>query len=58
MNFNITRTSDWDFSEQKEINTLEELMLFIKNNGSCIITHAAEPYVKIHQIEIYDDYRE
>ena len=63
MKFNVTRTSDWDYLEQKEINTLEELMSFVETNGSCIVTAAFDTESSIDRwtipsIEIYDDWRE
>lgn len=36
-----------------ELNSLEELMEFVKENGQCIVTSYKHP-----AIEIYDDYRE
>ena len=63
MKFNITRTSDWDYLEQKEINTLEELVSFVKTNGPCIVTAPINIESSINKwtipsIEIYDDWRE
>jgi hypothetical protein len=50
MKFKITRSSDWNYKEEKEINTLEELIEFNKEKGNLIL--------KEDEIEIYDDYRE
>ena len=63
MKFNVTRTSDWDYLEQKEINSLEELMSFIKANGACVVTAAIDEESStgkwtIPSIEIYDTWRE
>ena len=58
MKFNVTRTSNWDYSEQKEINTLEELMSFVKTNGSCIVMEDINTGWTIPRIEIYDSWRE
>lgn len=63
MTFKITKTSDWDYSEFKEISTIEELMAFRDEvDKELIITDfdnsstTYEPYKWC--IEIYDDYRE
>lgn len=68
MKFNVTRTSDWGYEEQIEINSLEELISFIKEQGSCIVTvpmvpigiEGTDSFKKslIPSIEIYDDWRE
>lgn len=57
MKFEVTKTSDWDYKEQIEINSLEELMEFVTKNG-CIIVTAKSKYVPMNSIEIYDDWRE
>lgn len=61
MKFNVTRTSDWEYREQVNINTLEELMKFADDNGEIIIT-PYNPVVNVTgglpSIEIYDDWRE
>lgn len=41
----------------KEINTLEELLAFIKKNGQIVIGKSYQNK-KYLEIEIYDDYRE
>ncbi len=68
MKFNVTRTSDWGYREQIEINSLEELISFIKEHGECIVNVPIAPigiettdsFKKslIPSIEIYDDWRE
>ena len=62
MKFEVTRTSDWNYKERVEINTLEELLNFCKENDQIIIT-VPEPVVKVNReylpsIEIYDTWRE
>ena len=63
MKFNVTRTSDYGYLEQKEFNTLEELLDFCKKNGEIILSSPPEPVVKVNReylpsIEIYDTWRE
>lgn len=61
MKFNIYRTSDHiiftnldkNDSNEKEFNTLEELLKWIEEIGKLVIIDAADK-----TIEIYDDYRE
>lgn len=53
MFFDITRSSVWDYKARKEINTLEELERFQKENHAPLIVDFRE-----QTIEIYDDYRE
>lgn len=56
MKFKLTKSSDWNFKEDKEFNTLEELINWIKEiNQEVIISlnHLGEDV-----IEIYDTYRE
>ena len=53
MFFDITRSSVWDYKARKEINTLEELERFQKENHAPLIVDFRE-----RTIEIYDDYRE
>lgn len=36
MKFYITQTSDSDYAEVEEINTIEELLTFCKNHGNCL----------------------
>lgn len=40
-----------------EINSLEDLMDFVNKHGDIVVSNAGVE-VGIHQIEIYDDYRE
>ena len=49
MKFQVTKASDWDYKEEVEINTLEELVDFSKKDG--IILEG-------NHIKIYDDYVE
>ena len=64
MKFNVTQTSDLDYREQIEINTLEELLNFCKENGGQIVlTLCPSPSAKVKRtylpsIEIYDTWRE
>lgn len=63
MKFNVTKTSDWNFVGQIEVNTLEELMSFVDKNGPCILTSPFDTKSSVEKwripsIEIYDDYRE
>ncbi len=50
MKFKLTKASDWDFDCEIEINTLEELITFIKEEGSIILYE--------DMIMIYDSYVE
>ena len=53
MKFVVTKSSDWDYREEVEINTLEEMKDFqIQAQHSLIVSFYAGT------IEIYDDYRE
>lgn len=63
MKFAVTRTSDYDYVKKVEINTLEELIAFFKENGDIIISRNYDKDIlKIsdcdYAIEIYDYYRE
>lgn len=69
MEFFVTKTSDWDYKEHIEINTLEELLKFVKENGDIIIQNPYPYRENLYSIEItdalpisdcddYDDYRE
>jgi len=49
MKFQVTKASDWDYKEEVEINTLEELVELSKKDG--IILEG-------NHIKIYDDYVE
>ena len=57
MKFRVTKTSDWDYKETKEISSLEELMEFVKKNGSIIISTGISTG-DMPNMEIYDDWRE
>ena len=53
MKFVVTKSSDWDYKEEVEINTLEEMKDFqIQTQHSLIVSFYAGT------IEIYDSYRE
>ena len=53
MKFVVTKSSDWDYNEEVEINTLEEMKDFqIQAQDSLIVSFYAGT------IEIYDDYKE
>lgn len=56
MKFIVIKSSSWEYKEEKEINSLEELIEFSREvKGSLILeTKEEEP----HELEIYDDYRE
>ena len=57
MKFKVKKTSDWNYSENVDISTLEELMEFADDNGQLIIS-PHNPITKQPSIEIYDDWRE
>lgn len=50
MEFILEKASDWNFSDKIEINNLEQLMNFIKENGDIVIDN--------NRIIIYDYYLE
>ena len=53
MKFVVTKSSDWDYKEEVEINTLEEMKDFqLQAQHSLIVNFHAGT------IEIYDGYRE
>ena len=58
MKFFVTKTSDWNYKEHIEINTLEELMDFVKDNDSVVLSKPHPCSDNLPSIEIYDDYRE
>lgn len=58
MKFIITMTSDWEYKREMEFHTLDELIDFVKQNGSIIIFPPNEYNNGETVIEIYDDYRE
>ena len=61
MKFVVTKSSDWGYEDEVEINTLEELKEFQSksNNSSLIINFCATVDDKYDgEIEIYDGYRE
>lgn len=53
----ITRTSDWDYEENKTFNSLEELQNFIINSKHGILINKPN-YNDTWEILIYDDYIE
>ena len=56
MKFKLTRTSDWHFEDEIEIDTLEKLINFIEENGKQIVLFIEDD--KLPEIEIYDAWRE
>ena len=63
MVFDITKSSDWNFRETKEIKTLYDLLTFLKESGTneivvgcnrCYPDRSNNEYF----IEIYDTWRE
>lgn len=60
MKFAITKTSDWRYANELEINSIKQLIKFINDNGGqvVIITNNNISDKTIPEIEIYDDYRE
>ena len=57
----ITRASDWDYIEYKEMNSLEELREFIRENGDVIVRdnqHHMRYEDAVLEVLIYDDYIE
>ena len=60
MKFAITKTSDWRYVDELEINSIKQLIKFINDNGGqvVIITNNNISDKTIPEIEIYDDYRE
>lgn len=60
MKFAITKTSDWRYTDELEINSIKQLIKFINDNGGqvVIITNNNISDKTIPEIEIYDDYRE
>lgn len=64
MIFDVTKSSDWNYREQIQINTLDELLDFIKTNGQIVLIPPTPNFVhyghtlKLPCIEIYDSWRE
>lgn len=65
MTFRVTRTRSSKEAHTAvgpwmnvEIVTLEDLLKLVDNEGSIIIDPNGPPQDGIHEIEIYDDYRE
>lgn len=68
MIFTVTKTSDWTYYESKEIETLDELLQFVRDNGQVIINRVLDfekcnddQFVATEEgfaLEIYDSYRE
>jgi hypothetical protein len=61
MKFKLTRGSSWEWSETREINTLEELLALMEEFGhDLVVSHkfgiGEEDYA--YRITIYDDYLE
>ena len=57
MKFIVRKASDYDTTEEKEINTLEELYQIIEKEGNELIVGSTFDTQK-PQIIIYDDYVE
>ena len=64
MTFTVTKTSDWGSKETREIETLDELLQFVRDNGPVIISRELDfddPFEFVEKgfaLEIYDSYRE
>lgn len=63
MKFVKTKSSDWDYREIIEINSLQDLLDLCKNEGRFIINkteYKGDKYSKTDgwEIEIYDTWRE
>lgn len=63
MKFVLTKTSSYNFCEIIEVNTLEELIKLIRDNGEKVVICLHENDILSHiyqfpEIEIYDDWRE
>lgn len=63
MKFVVSKTSDWDYKSEVNIETIGELLDFIHKNGPVIIgEHYNYDFDGItfdhYNIEIYDDWRE
>ena len=59
MKFQLEKASDWNFREDLEIDTLEDLMKFVEESISdVIITTALVPEGYDARIKLYDDYLE
>ena len=57
----VTKASDYDYIEYKEMNSLEELREFISENGDVIVRDNQNPMRyedAVLEILIYDDYIE
>lgn len=61
MKFDVKKSSNWNYHKVVQINTLEELMKFVKDNGRIIIESDISPLCSKPvrpSIEIYDYWRE
>ena len=59
MKFKLTKASDWCWEDEIEINTLEELIKFIKKNWAIIMDEPLDKKRdKRYRIIIYDYYVE
>lgn len=59
MKFELVKASDWDFKEEVEINSLEDLNLLVDKYACPIVyTPFLKLFTKMPQITIYDDYLE
>lgn len=53
MKFKVSKASNYNYQEEVEINTLEELLLWCKHTGNKVIINE-----KQDKLEIYDSSRE
>jgi len=61
MKFEVSRTSGTEEEYELELNTLEELLVFVRKNGQVVIippVPEAGPWRAHWELEIYDDWRE
>lgn len=54
MKFKVRKASDWGYKSEVEINNLDELIEFTKNNENRIVLDTDDEFM----IVIYDDYLE
>ena len=60
MNFRVRRVSDDKYESSVQLNTIEELMVFVRTNGEIIVGDIFIPETETYEIgiTIYDDYIE
>lgn len=56
MKFTVYKASDLKFIDSVNIDTLEELLEFMKKNGNIIIYEPTHMYSDSYKIVIYDDW--